>query len=293
MSCALNRCKVCQEPAAAYASVEVRNSHKTEIFACSVCGFVYLEPVYWLEEAYRIPITPLDVGYVSRNLAAARYLSRLLGDKTVRSNFFVDFGGGCGLLVRLMRDRGFRFHLYDRYKQNIFAWNCDADPSTFGSYRAVTAIEVFEHLPDPATEIREMLNFGNTIIFTTELCPNPKPLPEEWWYFGLEHGQHVSFYTESSLKTIAKRHGLVYRSLGKYWHIMSPVNDPVAKPVSDDGRSWMHAFSGRASRLAKLIKASKGTRLDALIEHDFEAMKRILDESGQEQLISQRNIDEF
>ncbi|MDH7511315.1 MAG: hypothetical protein QHH04_09790, partial [Methanolinea sp.] len=65
---------------------------------------------------------------------------------------------------------------------------------------------------DPLTDFQRILNIANNVIFSTELLPNPTPKPEEWWYYGLEHGQHISFYSKKTLEYIAKMFGLNYYS---------------------------------------------------------------------------------
>jgi hypothetical protein len=40
-------------------------------------------------------------------------------------------------------------------------------------------------------------------MFSTLLVPEPAPKLEDWWYYGLEHGQHIAFYTRKSLAVLA------------------------------------------------------------------------------------------
>lgn len=83
-----------------------------------------------------------------------------------------------------------------------------------GKYEAVTAFECFEHFEHPMDEFDNMLKFSNNIIFSTELLPDPIPRPEEWWYYGLDHGQHISFYSRGTFAFIANKYGLNYENLG-------------------------------------------------------------------------------
>ncbi len=48
-----------------------------------------------------------------------------------------------------------------------------------------------------------MLKISRNILFTTTLLPSPMPQPGTWWYYGLEHGQHISFYSLETLQSIA------------------------------------------------------------------------------------------
>lgn len=135
-----------------------------------------------------------------------------------RSGRFVDYAGGYGVFVRLMRDVGFDFLWYDKYTKNIFAsgfeWDC------FEKVDAITLFEVFEHFLDPVEELSNLLKVTDTIIFSTTLHPDPIPKPEEWWYYGLEHGQHISLYSKESLQYLAKKFDANFLTLGSL-HIIS------------------------------------------------------------------------
>ena len=181
-------------------------------------------------------------------------------DKTENSDFFVDFGGGYGLLVRLMRDRGFRFHLHEPLVSNLFARACAANRSKFAPYRALTAIEVFEHLLDPLAGTAEMAGWSRCIVFTTELCPVVEPSPERWWYFGLEHGQHVSFYTTEALRLMAKRNGLQYFDLGASWHAFALRDDPIVREPRGAGALLIR--QGRLLLMSLTVSADGYTAKD-------------------------------
>lgn len=270
-------CKVCSGEADAYAEIVVRGHHHSWVYSCRNCEFVFIDPVYWLDEAYEEPVTLSDVGYISRNIGASERLYNLLSDKTSGSDFFVDFGGGYGLLVRLMRDKGFRFHLHEPFVANLFARACDADRSRFARYRALTAIEVFEHLVDPLAGTAEMASWSKCILFTTELCPVAKPLPEQWWYFGFEHGQHISFYTTEALRLMAERNGLQYFDLGGSWHAFALGDDSIVrKPERGRGIVDSAKLAGAyiADGVSRRLRGT-GSR-PSLLNDDFDAMRRII-----------------
>jgi hypothetical protein len=134
---------------------------------------------------------------------------------------FLDYGGGYGLFVRLMRDAGFDFYRSDRHCSNLFAREFEAEPEGKGGYELLTAMELFEHLADPLGEIERMLSYSRSIFFTTLLLPEPPPRPGEWWYYVLDQGQHISFYTRKSLEVIAKRFGLALLTDGVSRHLLT------------------------------------------------------------------------
>jgi hypothetical protein len=59
-------------------------------------------------------------------------------------------------------------------------------------------------------EIEKLVKISKTIVFTTELLPSPIPKPNDWWYYGISHGQHICFYSEQALRVIAKKINLEY-----------------------------------------------------------------------------------
>jgi len=202
------KCKICGNNNEKIFTAVVLNKYNVSYYYCSNCGFLQTEEPYWFSEAYKSPINIYDTGYLQRNINLSKIVSFVLYFLFDKSGKFVDFGGGYGIFVRLMRDIGFDFYLYEPYTENLFArgFECKNDMEV----EALTAFEVFEHLPNPKDELEKMLSISKNIIFTTELLPNPIPRPNEWWYYGLEHGQHVSFYSEETLQYIAKQYELYY-----------------------------------------------------------------------------------
>jgi hypothetical protein len=217
----LTVCKICDEPTRPFASATILRKHRIAYFRCGACGFIQTESPYWLDEAYSDPIVLADVGLVGRNLQSARVsrtVIRLLFDARGR---FLDYGGGYGMFVRLMRDQGFDFYRYDPHCKNLFAHGFDADPAGAGQYELLTAFEVFEHLAQPVDGIQAMLGFAKNILFSTLLVPEPAPQPEQWWYYALEGGQHISLYTKASLHALASRFGLYLASCGDHLHLLT------------------------------------------------------------------------
>jgi len=170
-------------------------------FYCDHCGFMQTEAPYWLEEAYSTTITDTDIGLVSRNLLYSDYTNKFIRTFLDPGNIFIDYGGGYGLFVRMMRDQGFDFYRFDPIAENIFTKHFDAKKDN--KYALLTAWEVFEHLVNPLEEIEAMLQFSDNILFSTSLLDESPKEIDAWWYYGLEHGQHISFYSKKTLEYIA------------------------------------------------------------------------------------------
>jgi hypothetical protein len=202
-------------------------------FICSKCEYVQTEEPYWLEEAYSSALSALDVGAVRRNKRFEVIIPAIVQMHFNPEGKFVDYGSGHGLFVRLMRDRGYDFHWSDKYAENLFARGFEY-VNTDKPVEAVTAFEVFEHLVKPCEEIAGIINISSNVIFSTVLMPRSKPKPGHWWYYTPETGQHIGIYSETTLRWIAKEHGLHFASNGKGLHMFSKdkINPLVFKKIS-------------------------------------------------------------
>lgn len=225
----MTKCKICKSSSELIFTEKLLNKYNVKYFFCNKCNFLQTEDPYWLEESYSRSINFSDTGYIARNIALSNKVSIILYLIFGGKGRYLDFAGGYGVFVRLMRDIGFDFYWEDKYTRNVFApgfeWN------EISLVNAVTAFEVFEHYVDPMSEIEKLLKISNTIIFSTELYPSSKPSPKNWWYFGLDHGQHISFYSEKTFEYIAHEVGAYYYSVGNikvlsknkipYWKLFS------------------------------------------------------------------------
>jgi 2-polyprenyl-3-methyl-5-hydroxy-6-metoxy-1,4-benzoquinol methylase len=106
---------------------------------------------------------------LARNLTNAANLLFFL--RFVPAGACLDFGGGHGILTRLMRDYGFDFYHYDKYAENLFA--CGFEGGLNERYNVITSFENFEHFVSPMDEIEKLLSITDTIYFTTLLLPPP------------------------------------------------------------------------------------------------------------------------
>jgi methyltransferase family protein len=195
-----------------FGRARILEKHDVDYFECGACGFVETEEPYWLAEAYSSAITPSDIGLVGRNVRLARQTRNLIFALLDRDRSCIDYWGGYGLFVRLMRDYGVDFRLYEERCENLFAQGFEADLKVPSRYELLTAFEVLEHCARPMKELERMAELADTIAFTTELLPAHRPRPGEWWYYGTEHGQHVAIFAQPTLHYVAERLGMkLYR----------------------------------------------------------------------------------
>jgi len=218
-------CKLCSNVSEKSFEALILGKYATSYYACSSCGFIQTQDPVWLEEAYKNPINACDTGILQRNERMRGLVSTLLYHFFDPNKHYLDFAGGYGIFTRLMRDVGFDFYWCDKYSDNIFAKGFEYELQRI---EVVTAFEVLEHLVEPVAELEKMLSISRNLIFTTELLPNPVPAPQQWWYYGLEHGQHIAFYTRKSLDKLATRLGLHYYSFHDL-HVMTENELPWLK----------------------------------------------------------------
>lgn len=201
-------CKICGSESKRIFNKKILSKYLIDYFYCNNCGFLQTEDPYWLEEAYNESITKSDIGYLSRNINLSKKISIILNLLFNRKKIFLDYAGGYGVFVRLMRDRGYDFYWQDKYTNNIFAKGFEYYKGS--NVESITSFESFEHFTNPLDELENMLNISRNIIFTTELINEKKINTEEWWYWGLDHGQHISFYSMKTLQHIANKYNLFY-----------------------------------------------------------------------------------
>jgi hypothetical protein len=211
-------CKICNQETKQIFQATILNKYEIKYFHCEYCGFLQTEEPYWLEEAYSESINVSDTGYMQRNIGLSRKLTILLSLFFDKNQKFLDYAAGYGVFVRMMRDIGFDFYWDDKYTTNLFARGFEYKNTD--KYEAVTTFESFEHFVAPMDEIESLLKISKNIIFSTELLPDTIPKPKNWWYYGLDHGQHISFYSPKTFEFIAKKYNLHYANLNGL-HLLS------------------------------------------------------------------------
>jgi hypothetical protein len=191
-----------------------------------------------------------------RNLHNADVTSALISLLFPNSASFLDYAGGYGTLVRLMRDRGFDFYWSDPYAKNLHARGFEHVPGS--RYDLLTAYEVLEHLPEPLENIAGMLDIADNVLVSTEVVPEPAPVPPNWWYYAVKGGQHISLYSADSLRRIASHFHVHLLSRGSY-HLFT------RKPQNS---LWFWiATSDKAVPIVNWLR-----KRESLIDADFERM---------------------
>lgn len=215
-------CKICLSKSEIIFKKKILLKYDIDYHQCVNCGFIQTDEPFWLEEAYSNAITSLDIGILKRNNELKVLIPKYIDTFFPNSNVYLDFAGGYGIFVRLMRDLGYNFYRQDMYCENTFSKHFDITDVNIKKFDIVTAFEVLEHLENPLEEIKNILNYSQNFICSTDLVPEGKENIENWVYIANETGQHIAFYTEKSLKIIAEKFGKNYYRKDNY-HIFTPL----------------------------------------------------------------------
>ena len=213
-------CKICTSLAKKKFQAKILNKYFISYFYCQKCKFLQTEEPFWLEEAYKVPINDSDTGILSRNIWFRNISTSIIFFLFNNKNKFLDYAGGYGIFVRMMRDSGFDFYWKDKHTKNFFAKGFEILNNS-KKLEMLTCFEAFEHFEKPIQEIENLLDFSRNILFSTELTPKTVPNPNDWWYYGLEHGQHISFYQRETFEFLAKKFNLFFYTNGQNIHMLS------------------------------------------------------------------------
>ena len=204
---ALTKCRLCGGPTKTQFQKRVLARYDVRYHRCENCRSLQSDYPHWLQETYRDPRPIRDTAMASRTIACARWTSLLASILRIdRKDRCLDWGGGNGLYCRLMRDRGFDFLSYDRYVEPFYCVGFTADqPAERQSATLVTAVEVFEHLPDPGDELARLFaTNADAVLFSTLLY---RDQDEDWFYLAHQTGAHVFFYSRRGLRELGAHYG--------------------------------------------------------------------------------------
>jgi len=273
-------CNICDGEMSLKFRARIMSRYDIAYYLCAACGYLCTEKPYWLAEAYSDSIPASDTGILARNRDVAKRLAALLyfvlGHRGQAR--WLDVAGGYGILTRLMRDYGFDFYWSDLYSKNVFARGFELSPGE--TFDGITAIEAIEHSEDPKTFVSDALRLSSTktFVFTTEIYSGAPPNPEEWWYYALNTGQHVAFFQERTLRTLAEGFGLQY-ARSKNLHIFSQ------RPVPS------LALSVLTGRTATLVELTLRRLLKSRVVPDHEWLARQRVPEAEPSISKKRAID--
>lgn len=241
------RCRVCGE-GAAFKWRAALLGHDVGYHECPRCLYVQTDEPHWLEQAYQRSINVSDTGILVRNQDCLERTLLTLWLLKGLDQRVKDVAGGHGILVRMLRDAGVDAHWSDKYSENLLApgFEDDGRPCFLA-----TSFESFEHFVEPVKEFQELMASSQSLLISTLLAPQPMPAAADWWYYGLEHGQHIGFFRRATLEYIAASKGMRLLSDGGSFHLFTnaPLSEYVWRKVMKRRRLFLRwARSGLVSK---------------------------------------------
>jgi len=209
-----HECRLCGGETRLSFRTEMLGRHDIGYFRCTGCESLQSEMPFWLNEAYSKGESrcSFDTGGVSRSrLTCAAILSiyKLGGFKGPA----LDFGGGTGLLCRMLRDALIDAYSFDEYGDGGYAKGYHGSLAD-RAYDLISAIEVLEHLPTPRSTLDSLFGAGAPVVVATTMLYNGQG--PGWDYLSLFTGQHVFFYSAKGLDWICERHGYKRQQSGDF-----------------------------------------------------------------------------
>lgn len=206
----MEKCKICGKKTEFAFKHKILKKYIATYQKCNNCDFLFTDSKKWIKAAYKNSITSEDTGLVERNHYYASITKNLINQFFKKEDYFLDYAGGYGLFSKLMQDKGLNFYWQDNFTKNIFSKNSGYNKNS-NKISLITCFEGFEHFQNPIKDIEKMLKISKNILFSTTLIPTDIP-KVEWDYYGFNHGQHISFYSEKTLKYLAKKYKLNFYS---------------------------------------------------------------------------------
>ena len=206
------KCPLCSNGGTEIFSTIILGKYNVKYYQCENCALVYTETPYWLKEAYNSALADTDTGVMTRNVINAIKVSAIIDTCFTTCINFLDYGGGYGFFPRLMRDHGYDYKWYDLYAEPLVMKGFEWDKET--KVQCLTSFEVFEHYDKPMDEIEKLASITDNIIFSTVCYDAERKWKEpSWWYYSQESGQHISIYSEYTLRYVAQQLGMNYYKL--------------------------------------------------------------------------------
>jgi hypothetical protein len=204
-------CKLCGGETDYRFSKTLLKKYEAKYHLCRECGSLQILSTEFLAEAYQNQNWSLDTGLVARNLLSAAKISLLLDVLVDRREMVIDYGGGTGLLTRLLRDMGWNAFAYDKYGKPLFVDAFHLASIDEVGCKLMIASEVFEHFDRPKEEIDFILKRTKILVFTTELYAGQD---ENWWYLAPFTGQHVFFWSRKAITDAFTSQGFRFLDFG-------------------------------------------------------------------------------
>jgi hypothetical protein len=219
-------CKICAGESIPYDVVDLNKSCESPRYPsvmsmipviyrmCRDCGFIFTDffddfsADQWKKYIYNDDYSKVDPEYKLIRPRENASMLRCYFDPVAETLIGLDYGGGNGVTAALLRKEGWAYDSYDPFGHT------DVSPEHVGRYNVCTAIEVFEHTPDPVSTMRailEKVTAGRLLVMISTAASDgaiSDVTRLAWWYAAPRNG-HVSLYSHKSLHALARRFDLM------------------------------------------------------------------------------------
>ncbi len=199
-------------------------------FLCEKCNFCCAPSIYkwgledFSEKIYNELYIEVDPDYkTKRPETNAANLIAMFKDRQSELRH-LDYGGGNGLLSKLVISSGWKSESYDPF------YNNGLNVSSLGKFNLITAFEVFEHVPDVnelMLQITLLLESDGIVLFSTLLSDGnvEKNKRLNWWYASPRNG-HISLFSKTSLNLLASKYKMECKSFSNGLHMFFRSQTP-------------------------------------------------------------------
>lgn len=195
---------------------KILKKYNVNYYQCQICGLLFTENPYWLDEAYSEALSMTDTGAIMRNIDTVITVSAIINSFYKKDNSFLDYGGGYGIFVRMMRDRGYNFYWLDKYAKPLL---CKGFEFKNQKIALTTSFECLEHMVSPQEDLDIIFSNSDDVLVSTKLYAADFNVPDDSWeYYSLNTGQHVTFYSAVTFNYLANKYNMNYYFLyGIHW----------------------------------------------------------------------------
>lgn len=213
--------KNCEEKTGVFLPLSGRSVY---YYHCANCGFTFApELMAWSKEEFEANIYNDEYGVVDPDYLEARPANNAKAIYDTFGQYYakarhLDYGGGNGLMSKIMREKGWNSTSYDPFV------NTDVKIETLGKFDFITAFEIFEHVSDVNALIQSLTTLMHpqsvvlfsTLISDTDIRPNQRL---NWWYASPRNG-HISLFSKKSLSLLAESVNLKCGSFNNVAHYL-------------------------------------------------------------------------
>jgi 2-polyprenyl-6-hydroxyphenyl methylase/3-demethylubiquinone-9 3-methyltransferase len=188
---------------------------------CGSCGFVFtlafdrFSPQDFHTYIYNDEYVRADPDFVEVRPRSNADLITELFRPSSRKLRLLDYGGGNGLLARLLRERGWAAASYDPFYP-------EHGRRPAARFQIVSCFEVLEHSPTPFDTLRDLRWFmddGGLILFSTLLQPADFERQGLGWWYAAPRNGHVSLYSRAAMNALMRKAGLSWTSFNENLHL--------------------------------------------------------------------------